>query len=141
MWRTRWSVPDPEWGDATHPPVLLVSNQVGPRPAPRRDAALARRAEEARHRLAQEAAEREAQRPVCADCGQKFTDDWWKASVAVDWGRGDSHPHLCDDCKARALEAERQVEQAERERQEQERQEEAAAQALKAGGWLGRWRS
>ncbi|MEU2288473.1 hypothetical protein ABZ614_42385 [Streptomyces sp. NPDC013178] len=102
---------------------------------PRRDAALVRRAEEARRRLAQEAAEREAQRPVCADCGQKFTDDRWKASIAVDWGRGDSHPHLCDDCKARALEAERQAEQAERERQEQE------AQASKIGGWLGRWRS
>ncbi|MEU0222122.1 hypothetical protein ABZ281_47110 [Streptomyces sp. NPDC006265] len=48
-------------------------------------------------------------------------------------------PHLCDDCKARALEAERQTEQAERERQEQEHQEEA--QASKAGGWLGRWRN
>ncbi|MEE1759856.1 MULTISPECIES: hypothetical protein [unclassified Streptomyces] len=97
---------------------------------------------EARRRLAQEAAEREAQRPVRADCGQKFTDDRWEASIAVDWGRGDSHPHLCDDCKVRALEAERQAEQAERDRQEQERQEEeAAAQASKAGGWLGRWRS
>jgi hypothetical protein len=61
---------------------------------PRRDAALARRYEEARRRPAQEAAERAAQRPVCADCGQKFTDDRWKAGIAVDWGRGDSHPHL-----------------------------------------------
>ncbi|MGI5380546.1 hypothetical protein ACQEV2_41305 [Streptomyces sp. CA-251387] len=26
MWRTRWSAPDPQWGDATHPPVLLVFN-------------------------------------------------------------------------------------------------------------------
>jgi DNA-directed RNA polymerase subunit RPC12/RpoP len=72
---------------------------------------------------------------VCSDCGSKFTDDRWKASIAVDWGRGDSRPHLCDDCKARALEAERQAEQAERGRQEQE------AQASNAGGWLGRWRS
>ena len=102
---------------------------------PRRDAALARRAEDARRRLAQEAAEREAQRPVCADCGTKFTDDRWKASTTVDWGRG-SHPHLCDDCKTRVLEAERQAEQAEHERQEQE-----AAQDSKASGWLGRWRS
>ncbi len=108
---------------------------------PRRDAGLARRAEEGRRRLAQEAAEREAQRPVCADCGTKFTDDRWKASIAVDWGRGDSHPHLCDDCKARVLEAERPAEQAEHERQEQERQEAEAAQDSKAGGWLGRWRS
>ncbi|MER6075101.1 hypothetical protein ABT187_41130 [Streptomyces sp. NPDC001817] len=35
-----------------------------------------------------------------------------------------------------ALEAERQAEQAERGRPEQE-----AAQASKAGAWLGRWRS
>ncbi|MGW7256772.1 hypothetical protein [Streptomyces sp. NPDC054834] len=104
---------------------------------PRRDAALARRAGDARRRLAQEAAEREAQRPVCAACGTKFTeftDDRWKDSIAVDWGRGDSHPHLCDDCKTRALEAERQAEQAERERQEQERQETEAAPASKAAG-------
>lgn len=209
MWRTRWSAPDPQWGDATHPPVLLVFHQVGKRAAlqqmknvagltrehwqgqwaeggfriyngkmpivaatldllcehgpagpafrrfgrdvdqnlwdaignPRRDAGLARRAEEGRRRLAQEAAEREAQRPVCADCGTKFTDDRWKASIAVDWGRGDSHPHLCDDCKARELAAERQVEQTERERQEQEQQEAEEAQDSKAGGWLGRWRS
>ncbi|GGV91289.1 hypothetical protein [Streptomyces massasporeus] len=77
---------------------------------------------------------------MCADCGSKFTDDRWKASTRVDWGHGDSHPHLCDDCKTRALKADRQAEQAERERQEQERQEEAA-QESKAGGWLGRWRS
>lgn len=209
MWRTRWSAPDLRWGDAPHPPVLLVFNQVGKRSAlkqmervaeltrehwqgqwaeggfriyngkmpivattlellrehgpagpafqrfgregyqnlwdaignPRRDAFLARRAEAGRRQVAQEAAEREAQRPMCGGCGTKFTDDRWKASTTVDWGRGDSHPHLCVDCKARALEAERQAEQAERERQEQERQEAEAAQASKAGGWLGRWRS
>ncbi|GAA2931113.1 hypothetical protein GCM10011428_55730 [Streptomyces violaceus] len=56
-------------------------------------------------------------------------------------GGGDSHPHLCDDCRPRALEAERQAEQAERECQEQERQEAQEAQASKASGWLGRWRS
>ncbi|WP_329537039.1 hypothetical protein OG568_51720 (plasmid) [Streptomyces sp. NBC_01450] len=27
------SAADPQWGDATHPPVLFVFNQVGPRPA------------------------------------------------------------------------------------------------------------
>ncbi|WP_405914505.1 hypothetical protein [Streptomyces sp. NBC_00728] len=107
----------------------------------RRDAALARRAEEARRRLAQKAAEREAQRPVCASCGTKFTDDRWKASTTVDWGRGDSHPHLCDDCKTGALEVERQAEQGERDRQEQERQEAETRQASqKASGWLRRRR-
>jgi hypothetical protein len=94
---------------------------------PAGDAAIARRAEDARHRQAQEAAESEAQPPVCTGCGSKFTDDRWKAGVAVDWGRGDSLPHLCDDCRTRAFEAERQAEQAERERQEQERQEAEAA--------------
>ncbi|MEV7737823.1 hypothetical protein AB0O75_38115 [Streptomyces sp. NPDC088921] len=78
---------------------------------------------------------------MCADCGQKFTDDRWNASIAVDWGRRDSHPYLCDDCKTRALDAERHAAQGERERQEHERQEAEAAQASKAGGWLGRWRS
>ncbi|CAM5740359.1 hypothetical protein SALBM311S_02689 [Streptomyces alboniger] len=207
MRRTRWSAPDPQWGDATHPPVLPVFNQVGKRPAlqqmkkvaaltrehwqgqwadgfhlyndkmpivtttldllrehgpagpafwrfgredrqnlfdaignPRRDAALARRAEDARRRQAQEAAEREAQRPVRSDCGQKFTDDRWNASTRVDWGRGDSHPHLCGDCKRRALEAERQAEQAERERQEQECQEAETPQASRAR-WLSRFRT
>ncbi|MFE4630833.1 hypothetical protein [Streptomyces mirabilis] len=108
---------------------------------PRRDAALARRAEDARRSQEQEAAEREAQRPVCGGCGTTFTDDRWKASTTVDWGREDSHPHLCGDCKARALEAERQAEQGERDRQEQERQEVEVAQDSKAGCWLGRWRS
>ncbi|BBC39142.1 hypothetical protein SGFS_104360 [Streptomyces graminofaciens] len=42
---------------------------------------------------------------MCGDCGTKFTDGRWKAGTAVEWGRGDSHPYLCDDCKARALEA------------------------------------
>ncbi|MGW3653945.1 replication-relaxation family protein [Streptomyces sp. NPDC000878] len=206
MWRTRWSAPDLQWGDATHPPVLLVFHRVGKRTAlkqmervadltrehwqgqwaeggfriynekmpivattlellrehgpagpafrrfgregyqnlwdaignPRRDAFLARRAEDARRHQVQEAAEREAQRPVCGDCGQKFTDDRWKASLAVDWGRGDSHPHLCDDCRHQALDAERQAEQAERERQEQEHQEQADQ---KAGGWISRFRT
>ncbi|NEA66598.1 hypothetical protein [Streptomyces sp. SID12488] len=83
---------------------------------------LARRAEDARRRQAEEAAEREVQRPVCGDCGQKFTDDRWEAITAVEWDRGDSHPHLCDDCKYRMLEAEQQAPVDERERQEQERQ-------------------
>ena len=72
---------------------------------------------------------------MCVNCGTTFTDDRWKASIAVDWGRGDSRPHLCDDCKARALEAEQQADQAERARQEQERQEQEAGQDSKAGGW------
>ncbi|MEU6887925.1 hypothetical protein ABZ918_22425 [Streptomyces viridosporus] len=35
--------------------------------------------QEQRRRAEREAAQREARRPVCADCGRKFTDDRWKA--------------------------------------------------------------
>jgi hypothetical protein len=105
---------------------------------PRRDAALARRAEDARRRVVQEAAEREAQRPVCGECGQRFTDDRWKTSTTVEWGHRDSHPHLCDDCKQRAVTAERQAERVEPEYQEQDQ----AVPEQKAGGtWLSRFRS
>jgi hypothetical protein len=61
--------------------------------------------------------------------------------TAADWGRKNSHPHLCDGCKTRVLEAERQAKQAGRERQEQGCQEAEVAQPSKADGWLGRWRS
>jgi hypothetical protein len=86
---------------------------------PRRDAALARRRqaarEEQRRRVEEEAAEREARRPVCADCGQKFSDDRWTAVDVRDWGRSrESHPHLCDDCQSRAVAAEKQAEADER---------------------------
>lgn len=80
---------------------------------------------------------------MCGGCGDQMHRRPWKASTKVDWGHGDSHPHLCEncrtaglqDCRTRALEAVRKVERAQRERQEAE-----AAQASKAGRWLGRWR-
>ncbi|MCX4523868.1 hypothetical protein OG402_40040 [Streptomyces anulatus] len=57
----------------------------------------AKRAAEA----AREAAQREARRPSCAGCGNRFTDERWEAAEETDWGRlVDTHPHLCDDCKA-----------------------------------------
>ncbi|MFE1735108.1 replication-relaxation family protein [Streptomyces bacillaris] len=31
MWRTRWTVPEGRYGDAPHPPVLLVFNRIGER--------------------------------------------------------------------------------------------------------------
>ncbi|MER7497975.1 replication-relaxation family protein [Streptomyces pharetrae] len=115
----------------------------------RRDAYLARRRqaarEEQRRREEREAAQREARRPVCADCGQKFTDARWEAiGYTRDWRKRQSHPHLCEDCQDRAVAAEQQAEADERERQEQERlrqeaEEQAAAQ--KVGGWLSRFRT
>ncbi|MDX2629781.1 replication-relaxation family protein [Streptomyces scabiei] len=70
--------------------------------------AQARRA--AQEQAAKQAAEREARRPVCTGCGTKFTDERWEAvqGQTKDWGAPkDSHPHLCDDCKQRAVAAER----------------------------------
>ncbi|GAA3802102.1 hypothetical protein ACFS5L_40380 [Streptomyces phyllanthi] len=207
MRRTRWSAPDPEWGDASHPLALLVFNQVGKRPVlkqmerfagltrehwqgpgadgfhlykgkmpivattlellrghgppgPCSGASAVRTARTSGTRSATPAGtplSHAAQKTRGAVSGRKQpnarlsgrcartadgsspTTGGGPASRSAGRGRCDSHPHLCDDCKSRALEAERQAEQAERERQEQERQEEAA-QASKAGGWLGCWR-
>ncbi|GHE13819.1 hypothetical protein GCM10010339_82220 [Streptomyces alanosinicus] len=61
-----------------------------------------------------------------------------------DWSKRQSHPHLCENCQDRAVEAEQQAEADERERQEQERlRQEAEEQpaAQKAGGWLSRFRT
>ncbi|MFG2577250.1 hypothetical protein [Streptomyces sp. NPDC048481] len=91
----------------------------------RRDACLARRRqaarEEERRREERMAAEREARRPVCADCGQKFADARWEAIGCTRECKRQSHPHLCEDCQDRAVSAEQQTEADERERQEQER--------------------
>ncbi|MEU1406802.1 replication-relaxation family protein [Streptomyces sp. NPDC005728] len=131
------------FGRTEHQPLLdAIGN-------PRRDAALLRhrnaaREQERRH-AEQEAAAREAQRPVCADCGRKFTDGRWAAVDWRDWGQPrESHPHLCGDCQSRAVAAQQQAEADERERQAQERlrqeaEEQAAAQ--KADGWLSRFRT
>jgi transposase-like protein len=97
-----------------HPQPLLEA--IG---NPRLEAANAREAEEAKARAAayqaqvrraaqehdaKKAAEREARRPVCTGCGMKFTDARWEAVQPKDWGATkDSHPHLCDSCKAGAV--------------------------------------
>ncbi|WP_241672230.1 hypothetical protein [Streptomyces sp. IB2014 016-6] len=78
---------------------------------PRGDAAVARaRAAEA-HADAQRTAEREARRPVCADCGAAFTNARWHESRLTGWGK-DDYPHLCEACKHQAVTAkEREHEQ------------------------------
>ncbi|WP_373685976.1 hypothetical protein [Streptomyces lunaelactis] len=89
-------------------------------------------ATEALRAAEQKAAEREAGRPACADCGAKFTDQRWDAVHRTDWGAPqDTHPKLCGDCKQRARQ-----EQAHRERQEQEQ----VLPEQKASGWLSRLR-
>jgi hypothetical protein len=74
----------------------------------RRDAYLTRRRQAARQeqlcRQEREAAQREAWRPVCKDCGQKFTDDRWEAiGHTGDWSKRQSHSHLCENCQDRPL--------------------------------------
>ncbi|MER6075366.1 replication-relaxation family protein [Streptomyces sp. NPDC001817] len=93
--------------------------------------------EQLRRAAAQQRAEREARRPVCADCGTRFTDKRWKALEPAGWDvPRETHPHLCDDCKQRAITAERQAEHTEPEHQDQ------AVLEQKAGGtWFSRFRS
>jgi len=115
---------------------------------PRRDAYLTRRQaarQDQRRRAEREAAQREARRPVCKDCGQKFTDDRWKAVESSGWSRPrESHSHLCEACQDRAVTAQAQAEADERERREQERRRQEAEEpdaARKAGGRLSRLRT
>lgn len=119
---------------------------------PRKDAADARqRAQWQRERAAAEAkaaAEREARRPRCKECGTKFSDQRWKESERKDWGElVDSHPKLCGDCKAVAIEKERERKAAKKEAARLRREAEKAAQAAaeaeaarKAKRILGRFR-
>ncbi|MGY4966646.1 replication-relaxation family protein [Streptomyces sp. 900105245] len=115
-------------------PVFLRFGRTHPQPLleaignPRRDAAEAREAEEAKVRAAeyqaqvrraaqehdakkaaaaaQEAAQREARRPACASCGTPFTDERWGAAEKTHWGElVDTHPQLCDGCKHQAVAA------------------------------------
>ncbi|MFJ3251163.1 replication-relaxation family protein [Streptomyces sp. NPDC086782] len=85
----------------------------------------------------QQRAERESRRPVCAGCGTRFTDARWKAIEPAGWGAPrETHPHLCDDCKQRAVTAECQAEQAGHEHQENDQ----AVPEQKPTGWLSRLR-
>lgn len=115
---------------------------------PRKDAAEARQRatwdREAAETRDREAAEREARRPHCADCGTEFTDQRWTESEKTSWGEPtDSHPKLCGDCKAEAVEAERVRKAAKKEAARQRREAEKAAEAeaaRKASRILGRFR-
>ncbi|MER5978560.1 hypothetical protein ABT142_18880 [Streptomyces sp. NPDC001857] len=80
-----------------------------------------------------------ARRPVCADCGTGFTDERWKAIEPAGWDAPrESHPHLCDDCKQRALTVERQAERTPPVRQVQDQ----AVPEREAGAiWLSRFRT
>lgn len=76
---------------------------------------------------------------MCAGCGTQFTDERWEAIEPA--GRDaprDTHSHLCDDCKQRAITAKRQAEHTEHGDQEHDQ----AVPGQKAGGtWLSRFRA
>lgn len=119
---------------------------------PRRDAHLARSRkaarEEQRRREEEEAARRESWRPVCKDCGQKFTDDRWKAvEYTRDWSRRQSHPHLCEHCQTWTVTAKQQAEARAEEHERQEREQERLRQeaedraAAQKAGWFSRFRT
>ncbi|MER5375940.1 hypothetical protein [Streptomyces sp. NPDC002553] len=95
--------------------------------------------EQLRRAAEQQRAEREARRPVCASCGTRFTDERWKGMEPAGWDAPrETHPRLCDDCKQRAITAERQAEHTEYRHQEHDQ----AVPEQKAGGtWISRFRS
>ncbi|RFC75187.1 hypothetical protein [Streptomyces sp. AcE210] len=113
---------------------------------PRMDAALGRRREmqqarqeahqaERKRLAAQQAAEHEVRRPVCTVCGAKFPDDRWKIVQRYPRPGNGWRPHLCQSCKAAALQ-----EEAEKERQEAKAHARVEAEANKPRGLFGRRR-
>jgi hypothetical protein len=93
-------------------------------------------------RVAQERkAEREARRPACASCGAHYTDERWKAIEPAGWDAPrESHPHLCDDCKQRAITAERQAEHTQPGPEHREH-DQVVPEQKNGGTWLSRFRS
>lgn len=76
---------------------------------------------------------------MCAGCGTRFTDARWKAIEHAGWGTlRDTHPHLCDDCKQRAITAERQTEHTKHAHQEHDQ---AVPEQKTGGAWISRFRS
>ncbi|MFC7965475.1 replication-relaxation family protein [Streptomyces cinereoruber] len=95
--------------------------------------------EQSRRRQAErKAAEREAQRPVCTQCGTRFTDERWQVTTRSSWpGQWDG---LCGPCEKEAVgraEAERV---ARREEEESAAREAAEAEVKKGRGLFGRRR-
>ncbi|MFF9901532.1 hypothetical protein [Streptomyces longispororuber] len=81
--------------------------------------------QEARRRQAErEAAHREAQRPVCTRCGNKFTDERWQRVKRSSWPGGWNR--LCGPCATEAADRAEVERVARRQAQEAER---AAAEA------------
>ncbi|MEU7649936.1 replication-relaxation family protein [Streptomyces huasconensis] len=95
--------------------------------------------EQSRRRQAErKAAEREAQRPVCARCGAKFTDERWQLIVQTSWRRaGDD---LCGPCWQQDVDRAEAERVARREAEESAAREAAEAEAKKSRGLFRRRR-
>ncbi|MFF4179445.1 replication-relaxation family protein [Streptomyces sp. NPDC001750] len=94
---------------------------------------------EARDRRAErEAAEREAKRPVCTQCGAKFTDERWREKERSSWhGKWDVLCGACAEASVARAEAERV---ARRQAEEAAAREAAEAEGKKNRGFFGRRR-
>ncbi|MGW6739295.1 replication-relaxation family protein [Streptomyces sp. NPDC055025] len=94
---------------------------------------------EARRRQAErEAAHREAQRPVCTQCGTKFTDERWQETKGFSWpGEWD---WLCGPCSKESADRAQAERAARREAEEAVVKEAAEADAKKGRGLFGRRR-
>ncbi|OEJ55354.1 hypothetical protein BGK72_01165 [Streptomyces agglomeratus] len=94
---------------------------------------------EARHRAAErEAAQREAQRPVCTRCGAKFTDDRWQSIRQSSWRS--ERDDLCGPCVKQAADRPKAERAARRQAEETAAREAAEAQAKKNRGLFKRRR-
>lgn len=95
--------------------------------------------EQSRRRQAErKAAEREAQRPVCARCGTKFTDERWQSVIQTSWrSPGDD---LCGPCAKDDRDRAEAERVAHREAEEAAVREAAEADARKGRGLFGRRR-
>ncbi len=94
--------------------------------------------EQSRRRQAErKAAEREAQRPVCARCGTKFTDERWQSVIQYSCSPGDD---LCGPCRQEDIDRAQAERVALREAEEAAEREAAAADAKKSRSLFGRRR-
>ncbi|MCF3180034.1 replication-relaxation family protein [Streptomyces polychromogenes] len=90
-----------------------------------------------KRRREREAAAREAQRPVCGRCGEKFTDERWASIRQYPAGE---HRELCDPCLAEHYEQVRAERAARIQAEEAADREAAEAEAKKNRGLFGRRR-
>lgn len=91
-----------------------------------------------RREAEREAEQREAQRPVCLRCGDKFTDDRWQETTRSSWpGEWD---HLCGPCQEKDIERVQAERLARRQAEEAAAREAAKAEAKKNRGLFGRRR-